>query len=183
MNFNKNRLPTSPVVKKAIKLDVTGEQDFKHEARELDPEIAKMASSRLHGTVARATKIEEDSVKTVKPVTAPGAADEEEMISEPTDIRDTTHISPEEAEAIKAVATQADEANKAAALAKEEAIIELKQELGKAEAMREHLEEKFKKFVTIADNLLEKLPDGVVVEFMESNEAEVYREIVEKYKA
>lgn len=182
MNFNKNRLPTSPVVKKAIRLDVSGEQDFKAETQELDPEIASMAKTQFHGTVAKATRIEEGEVKTTAVAVGEEHVTSESEEDEAQDIRDTTHISAEEAEAIKAVVSQADEAQKAAEAAKEKAALELQQKLGKAEAMLEHLESKFSKFVAIADNLLAKLPDGVVVDFIESNDAEFYSEIVEKYK-
>ncbi len=81
-------LPTSPVVKKAVKLDMSGEQAFKHEKKELTPEIAALASESLSGVVAKATSESEDS-----------------------DIRDTTQLSAAETEEIKEIVKQADEAN------------------------------------------------------------------------
>ncbi len=183
---NKNGLPTSPVVKKAIRLSVGGEQAFKAEKKEIDPEIAKMASRSLHGTVAKAKVLNDEDVeataeKVVVEPPAPVAPEVEEFDIRQTDIRDTTHISAEEAEAIKAVASKAEEMQKAEFLKKK--LDEVLEELGKTIAINEKLEEDLKMFVSIADELLEDLPEGSIADFMKTSSADFYRKIVEKYKA
>lgn len=216
MQNKKNGLPTSPVVKKAIRINLSGEQAFKAKKKEVSEEIAQLASQRLQGTVARATAVKEDEVtKTAEPVTieppAPEVSETQE-VDKPTDIRDTTHISAEEAEAIKALASEAEdmknieflkgkiaelqeELGKMTALKEKfeddlkqtdfikEKLDETQEELGKSFEIKEKIEADVKMFVSITDELLGDLPEEVVANFMKTDSANLYRAIVEKYKA
>lgn len=186
MQMKRNGLPTSPVVKKAIRINVSGEQAFKAKNKEVSEEIAQLASQRLQGTVVKAKAVKEDEVtKTAEPVeikeSTTAVVTETQEVEEPTDIRDTTHISAEEAEAIKALASEAEDMKNIEFLKGK--LAEAQEELGKSIETKEQIEADVKMFVSITDELLGDLPKEVIANFMKTDSADLYRTIVEKYKA
>ncbi|MGL4854893.1 MAG: hypothetical protein ACRC37_06540, partial [Lentisphaeria bacterium] len=148
-----------------------GEQDFKAEETQLNPEVAKLAELSLNGSVASATIIETTNTAVATAVNELG---------ESVDIKDTAHLSEKETQHIQKLVLQAEE-DKLIQTAKIE-LADMLVKYGKLEALQEKVIADFARFVVVCDDLLEKLSVSDIEAFLKSENADFYRDIVAKYK-
>ena len=151
-------------VKKAVTIKVRGDQHFKAEQSSVSDEINTLASNSFHGKVKTANSGNTENVI---------LADEVEV--KENDRETVQEILQEDVEGIKQVVEQAEENSKLRSKLKETEI-----ELGKMTARFEKTSENLSKFSLIVDKLLEALPEKDIEYFMQTDDAEFYRNIVTK---
>jgi len=158
----------SGTVKKAVPIKIRGKQAFKAKKTEVDPEINKLATSSFQGEVKSASS-DADTIENIS------VADKVEIKS---DIRESIDTFPkEEIEGIQKVVKEAEENSNY-----KKRVTELENELGKMTARYEKASENLIKFALIADKLLEDLSEEDIKIFMQTDDAEFYRNIVKKTK-
>lgn len=151
-------------VKKAVSMNIQGDQDFKAEKRSVNEEINKLASNSFQGKVKSASSDSVDNIAVADKVEIKG------------NIRETVEEIPQEdIEGIKRVVKEAEENSKLQAK-----LTELETDLGKMTARFEKASEDLVKFTLIADKLLQDLSEEDIKIFMQTDDAAFYRNIVKK---